>query len=170
MRRSLAILVAAFVAASCGLPPMISDTGYVGTWRGGNDRVVSLVAIARAADGYRVRVDLRTDDASWVTACAWDGTCEHRVKGVPTYRYRVRSWVEPETHRLRVEFDGHGVADPGTTDHYVDEFVVQPGGMRLECSTILRNGTTYPDNARPKRTFAKVANGVAASSAELRAP
>ena len=39
------LFVALCALAACDLPPMISDTGYRGTWGRGNDRNVSIVAI-----------------------------------------------------------------------------------------------------------------------------
>ena len=49
MTRTIMNVTAMFLAAACtacSLPPMISDTGYRGTWSRGNVRNVSIVAIA----------------------------------------------------------------------------------------------------------------------------
>ena len=51
MTRSAMIVVGmAAMLAACGVPPMVSDTGYLGTWSRGNERSVSIVAITRVED------------------------------------------------------------------------------------------------------------------------
>lgn len=166
MKAGWGIVLLAAAATACGLPPMVSDTGYAGSWRGGNDRIWSIVAIARSADGYRVKVTVRSADKKWETTCSWQGECEMGSADRKVFRYAVRSWVEPGSGRLRIEFDGKGIDDPAKIDHYVDEFVVGPGGLHMDGFTIERNGTVYAENARPKRTYTKIANSVGGAAHE----
>lgn len=162
-RRGLAFAMVAFVLGSlgCHLAPRISDTGYTGTWAQGNDRVVSIVAIARAGDGYLFRWRKRSYDGVLEIRCGWDGRCEERLKGATMATYEFKTRVDSKTGHLVVACKEHRLAPEKVEIEYTDELVVEPGGKVLTSYVIERGGTKYTGGERPMRSFEKIADGVA---------
>src|SRR5258705_11107985 len=71
--RVLAIALAATMLSACDLPPMLSDTGYRGTWQRGNVRNISLVAITEVGGRWYFRWTKRSFDGRLTVLCEWDG-------------------------------------------------------------------------------------------------
>jgi hypothetical protein len=149
-------------ATGCDREPVVTDTGYVGTWARGTGRARSMIAIRRAgADGYAFRWGVSTPDDKWRVTCRWDGSCEEFVDGRRTSTYRFRTFVDPGTGRLRVTCTGTVTHPKPLAVHYVDELVVEPGGRVLWSYTVARGDQRFEGEARPKRSFEKVADAVA---------
>ena len=49
------VLAASLGGPSCGIEPILSDTGFTGTWSRGNDRNVSILAIVPRHGALRFR-------------------------------------------------------------------------------------------------------------------
>ena len=153
----------AVVVATLGCRPdsRVSDTGYAGTWRHGNERVTSTISIVRDRDGYRFRWGLHSADGNWEVECDWQGLCKEYVDGGQSAEYGFRTWVDPSSKHLMVECKGK-ISRPDEADEdYIDELVVEPGGLSLSSYTLERRGTTYGKDARPLHTFQKVSDTVA---------
>jgi hypothetical protein len=157
VRRWGALLV---IVLAAGCAPKVSDTGYVGTWKGGSDRATSTIAIFRGEHGYRFRWKVDSADGRWRVRCSWDGRCEEHVDGMKAADYVFVTREDPETGHLLVECTGK-VSRPKPADiHYVDELVVSPGGLQLWSYSRERGGQRFQGDARPKRSFRKVADEV----------
>jgi len=139
----------------------VSDTGYTGTWSRGNDRNVSIVAIAKDGDRYLFRWSKRSYDGKFAIVCGWDGRCEETLSGkrIATYEFTTR--VDPATGRLLVVYDERRIEPEKRDFHVVDELVVDPGGKVLWSYTVERGGEKYAGGARPMRSFDKVADAIA---------
>ncbi len=163
VRRPMQLLLLPGLSAAigCGGPPEVSDTGYEGTWRRGNDRAQSVISIARADGGLRVRVLVERDGKPGLV-CDWNGDCERRHESGEVDRYRFRSELDPRSGRLIVSYDITTAADPDQSERYVDEYVLEPDGRSLRVETVERNGETLPPGARPMRVFSKVDDRVLA--------
>lgn len=100
------------VQAGCGLPPRVSDTGYLGTWSRSHGCNVSIVAIARSGDRWRFRRTTRSFDGKLYTQ-----TIEERlVPEVVTLRYTDVMGVTDGGRRLwsyTVERDGARYEESG---------------------------------------------------------
>jgi hypothetical protein len=158
MIRRLAPIAAVSALAACGLPPMVSDTGYLGTWSRGNDRNVSIVAIARSGDRWWFRWTKRSFDGKLSVLCGWDGHCEEHLLGelVATYDITTRY----EDGKLCTDTIEKRLAPEPTTLQYTDVMEVTDGGRTLWNYTSDRNGEHYEGMARPMRSFSKVADAV----------
>src|SRR5262249_21546538 len=86
--------------ASCGVPPMISDTGYVGTWKRGNDRSVSIVAIAHREGQWLFRWTKRSFDGKYAILCDWHGRCEETLNGQLVATYAIATRFDEATGKL----------------------------------------------------------------------
>ncbi|HJQ97575.1 MAG TPA: hypothetical protein VJ826_04620 [Candidatus Polarisedimenticolaceae bacterium] len=158
MIRRFAPIAALSALAACGLPPMLSDTGYLGTWSRGNDRNVSIVAIAQSGDRWLLRWTKRSFDGKLSVLCGWDGHCEERLLGelVATYDITTRY----EDGKLCTDTIEKRTVPEVTTLQYTDVMEVTDGGRTLWNYTSDRNGEHYEGMARPMRSFSKVANAV----------
>jgi hypothetical protein len=159
--RSLPILCIAVISAACSVRPRVSDTGYTGTWSRGNDRNVSVVAIARTGDRYLFRWFKHSFDQRLDVSCGWDGRCEEKYDGKHMATYEFDTRVDPVTHRLMVECDERRLLPEKPNIHYIDELVVEPGGKVLWSYTVERDGKRYEGANRSMRSFEKVADAVA---------
>jgi hypothetical protein len=155
------LALALALAAGCTLRPKVSDTGYTGTWSRGNDRNISLVAIAKSGDRYAFRWLKHAYEGMFDITCGWDGTCEEKLQGKTVATYRFRARPDPATGHLMVECDERRIEPEKQEFHYVDELVVEPGGKVLWSYTIQRDGQKYEASERPMRSFDKVADAVA---------
>jgi hypothetical protein len=137
---------------------MISDTGYAGTWSRGNDRNVSIVAIAQAGDRWYFRWTKRSFDGKLTVLCGWDGSCEERLLGelVATYQITTR-FEEGKLHTDTIE---KRTVPQVTTLQYSDVMEVTDGGRTLWNYTEDRDGEHYEGMSRPMRSFSKVADGI----------
>ena len=164
MIRRLAPFAALCALAACGLPPMVSDTGYLGTWSRGNDRNVSIVAIAKAGDRWRFRWTKRSFDGKLSVLCDWDGRCEEHLLGelVATYEIATRF----EEGKLYTDTIEKRIVPEVTTLQYTDVMEVTDGGRTLWNYTSDRNVEHYEGMARPMRSFSKVADAVVDPPAE----
>ncbi len=162
-RRALAWIVAVcgVAAVACTARPIVTDTGYTGTWSRGNGVVYSVVAIDKRGDRYAFRWSKHSSQEDLDIRCGWDGRCEELFRGHRDATYEFSTRVDPVTHHLLVECDERRVAPEKLDLHYVDELVVEPGGKVLWSYTIERNGERFEGNARPMRSFEKVSDGFA---------
>jgi hypothetical protein len=154
------VLVAGMLSA-CGLPPMISNTGYCGTWSRGNDRNVSIVAIVQAGGRYRFRWTKRSFDGKLAITCDWDGRCEERLNRALVATYAIATSYDAQTGVLSTETVEDRIVPTKQTFRYTDVMEVKDGGLTLWNYTTERDGQRYENSARPMRSFSKVADSVA---------
>ena len=140
--------------------PKISDTGYVGTWARGSDRSRSTIAIYKDGEDYLFRWKVDSADGKWRVRCGWDGRCEEQVDGEKVSEYRFVTRQDPLTGHLLVECDGVVRKPKHAVIHYLDELVVEPGGRVLTSYTLERAGQRFEGDARPRRSYEKVADEV----------
>ena len=162
MKSLWVLLSCGLVAASCNTEPVVSDTGYVGTWTRGNERVRSTISIYPDGESYLFRLSVDSDRAPGrEVRCDWDGSCTELIAGEKARDYLFKTWVHPETEHLMVEYDVW-TAKPRTLEsHYVDELVLEAGGLALTAYTVERDGRKLERGAAPERSFKKVADRVA---------
>lgn len=166
-RRTLGAMFLA-ISVGCSVKPRISDTGYVGTWDRGNERVRSVVAIARDGEGYRFRWTKSSSDGKFSIRCGWDGACEERLNGVKVAEYRFAAALDSGTATLKVKVTELRLVPERLELRYVDELVLEPGGLGLVSYTIEKDGVILSGASRPQRAFKKVADGVASPSGMAR--
>ncbi len=173
-RRSAALLVTAILLAAhaggCARKPAASDTGYAGTWGQGNDRIRSTLSIVREGDDWRARISVRSSDGTYAMRSGWDGRGESIQDGAKTYDLVFRTAVDPGTGHLRVECSGTPLASSNAPIRYVDELVVEPGGLTLSAYTLERGGQRFEADARPRREFTKVSDEVKEAPPSRTAP
>ena len=161
------IVLAMLTAPGCmpDLPPMISDTGYEGTWSRGNARGNSIVAIHRQGDRYLFRWTKVTygpgGERKLDVHCDWDGRCTEVLNGETLATYAFRTWTDEATGRLMVEGIEERLSPERFTNRFVDELVLEDEGRTLRRYTLERMGQTFSGVGRPMATFEKVANGIA---------
>jgi len=155
------LLLTVALLSSCGLPPMISDTGYRGTWSRGNDRNVSIVAIAEVDGRWFFRWTKRTFDRKFTILCDWEGRCEERLNGKLIATYAMTTRYDAATETLSTETVEERMVPDRQTFRYTDVMEVNDNGRTLWNYTSDRDGQHYEGAARPKRSFAKIANSVA---------
>jgi hypothetical protein len=159
--RLIVAVVCAWLTVACHTEPVVSNTGYAGTWTRGSDRARSTVSIWPDGDGYRFRVGMTTDNDSRTIECDWNGNCAEVVDGQRTRDYRFTPRVDAETGHLIVECEVRATEDGSLSEHFVDEVVVAPDGLAIDVFTIEQDGVTYERGAGGKRTFRKISNEVA---------
>ena len=157
MRRLLLTVV---MLSACGLPPMISDTGYRGTWSRGNDRNVSIVAIAEVDGRWFFRWTKRSHDRKFAVLCDWEGRCEERLNGALVATYAITTRYDAATGTLTTDTVEERLVPDKQTFRYTDLMVVKDNGRTLWNYTIERDGQHYEGDGRPMRSFSKVANSV----------
>ncbi len=166
---SAAVLVAVALAG-CGGNARVSDTGYAGTWVRGNERIRSTLAIVRDGDRFRTRIGVRSSDGTYAIRAGWEGAGEEVQDGAKTYVLVYRTTVDPATAHLRVECTGTPAVPSRKPMRYVDELVVEPGGLTLSAYTLERDGQRYEGDARPRREFRKASDEVKDPPPAGRAP
>ena len=159
LRVGAVLLAAASVA--CSLPPMISDTGYRGTWSRGNVRNVSIVEITELGGRWWFRWTKRSFDGKYMILCDWDGRCEERLNGKLAATYRITTALDAASGRLGTETVEERLIPEKQTFRYADVMEVRGEGRTLWNYTIDRDGKHYEGAERPQRSFTKVANGIA---------
>ena len=158
MRQWTTLAAAAVVFVGCA--PKVSDTGYVGTWARSSPQSASTIAIYRDDAGYRFRWKVDTPSGKWRVRCDWNGRCEEHIDGEKAAEYLFTTRIDPATGHLVVDCTGK-VSKPRRAEiHYVDELVVEPGGLTLWSYTLERGGQRFEGEARPKRSYRKVADEV----------
>jgi hypothetical protein len=125
------------------------------------DRTRSLVAIAENGGRFRVMIRLVSDDRRRSMICDWEGRGSELVNGVVIYDLRYRAWVDPSSNHLRVECHGKARKPERKDMHYIEEYVLAPGGLSLSVFTLERDDHVYDAGNRPRREFTKVADNVA---------
>jgi len=155
------LLLSFAVLSSCGLPPMISDTGYRGTWSRGNDRNVSIVAIAEVDGRWFFRWTKRSFDRKFTVLCDWEGRCEEKLNGNLLATYAITTRYDEQSGVLSTETLEERMLPDKQTFRYTDVMEVKDTGRTLWNYTIERDGQHYEGTARPQRSFSKVANSVA---------
>lgn len=157
MRRWCAILslVIALLGA-CSRTPEVSDTGYVGTWSRGNDRITSVISIRQDGGRYRFRWERHAADGKSRVTCDWDGRCEEFVNDAKTSEYRFTTWTDPDGGQLVVRCDGVVLAPSERETFYVDMLELSEDGLTLIARTIERDGQTFEGEYRPKHEFRKI--------------
>ncbi len=163
------LLLALALLSSCGLPPMISDTGYRGTWRRGNDRNASIVAIAEIDGRWFFRWTKRSFDRKFTVLCDWEGRCEERLNGELLATYAINTRFDASSGVLSTDTIEERRIPDKMTLRYTDVMEVKDTGRTLWNYTTERDGQQFVGAARPMRSFTKVANSVAdPPRAELR--
>jgi hypothetical protein len=147
--------------ASCDLPPMISDTGYRGTWRRGNDRVVSIVAITESAGRWYFRWTKWSSDGRLTVRCDWDGRCEERLDGKRVVTYTITPRFDAASGKLWLDTVEESVEPGRPARRYTEVMDVRDGGLTLRNVTIDRDGQHFEGLMGPQRSFTKIANSVA---------
>jgi len=155
------LLLTLAMLSSCGLPPMISDTGFRGTWSRGNDRNVSIVAIAEVDGRLMFRWTKRSFDRKFTILCDWEGRCEERLNGKLLATYAIITRYDTHSGALSTETLEERVVPDKQTFRYTDVMEVKDGGRTLWNFTSEREGQHYDGTARPMRSFTKIANSVA---------
>jgi hypothetical protein len=159
--RGVALIFAAASLAACGLPPMVSDTGYRGTWSRGNEHNTSFVAIAEVGGRWYFRWTKRSHDGKHSVLCGWDGRCTERLDGNQIALYTIVTRYDPASGTLATDTVEERTAPVQQTFRYTDVMSVTDGGLTLWNYTTDRDGQHYEGKARPRRSFSKVANSVA---------
>jgi len=164
MIRILALASITLVAVGCGgggLPDVISDTGYQGTWQRGNERVKSTIAIVEVDGEHLFRWNITSADGKWNVKCSWEGVCEEFVDGEKTSDYAFRAWMDDESGYLRVECNGQVHRPSSLEIHYIDELIPRKQGLVLRSHTIEDTEGTYEVGSGPRRDFTKISDHVA---------
>ena len=155
------LLLTLAMLSSCGLPPTISDTGYRGTWSRGNDRNVSIVAIAEVDGRWWFRWTKRSFDGKLTILCDWDGRCEERLNGALVATYAITTRYDAAAGSLSTDTVETRVLPDEQTFRYTDVMEVKDNGRTLWNYTVDRDGQHYDGTGRPMRSFTKIANSVA---------
>ena len=173
MRRTptkASIVAGALLACmACRAQPMITDSGYRGTWRRANDRNESLVAIAEVGGRWYFRWLKRSFDKKFRVSCDWDGQCEERLNGMLVATYTIAVRYDAASGRLYTDTIEQRVVPTSLTARYTDVMEVRNAGMELWNFTVVRDGQHFEGDARPNRTFVKIADGVADPPREMTA-
>jgi hypothetical protein len=156
-----ALLVSGILPAACGLPPMVSDTGYKGTWRRGTGPQGSIVAITQVGDRWYFRWTMRDPAGRRSVLCDWEGRCEERYKDQPVATYTISSRLDPATGKLTTDTVEERVAPERKTFRYTDVLELADEGRTLVNFTTDRDGSHFEGAARPRRSFAKISNSIA---------
>jgi len=162
-----AVVVSMAALAGClpDLPPMVSDTGYEGTWSRGNERGHSILAIRKVGDRHLFRWSKVAygpgGEKMLEVRCDWEGRCVETLQGRELATYAFRTWVDEGTGRLMVEGVEERIRPERFTNRFVDELVVEDEGRTLRRFTLERMGQTFPGDGRPMASFEKVSNGIA---------
>jgi hypothetical protein len=154
------VAVACLGVAGCIGPPLVTNSGYTGTWSRGRDRSPSILAIVKVGDVYRVRWSKRTEDGRLQIKCNWDGACEEFFEGAKVADYQFGSWLDAESGHLFVEVVEKRTVPTVFEQRYTDELVLDPGGKILHSHTVERNGERFPLGEGSSRSFDKVSDGV----------
>ena len=176
--RSLALFVLCLTTAACltgeqlqevhdstefgdlGLPAVVGDTGYEGTWSRGNERVRSILAIVEHEGAYRFRYTKISDDGRLRVDCGWDGQCQELIDGEPSGSFKFDVAVNEQTDRLRIECNGR-IERPVPTDlFYVDELVVTKKGLGLDSWKVEDHQGSYEFEQSGVVRFTKMSNHV----------
>ena len=152
-------LVLLLAWGGCAKTPVVSDTGYSGTWERGTEVVKSRLAIVELGGAYHVRWTRLSADGRWKTLCDWNGRCEEFVDDEKTSDYTFKAWVDPDSQLLRVECTGFVQKPNEAHFHWIDELLVKDDGRRLVARTLEEQGRVY-EGTKPKRNFKKVSNDV----------
>jgi hypothetical protein len=152
-------LLALLLVACCG-KPKVSDTGYAGTWVRGNERIRSSLAIVPDGTSWRTRIGVKSADGTYTLASDWDGAGQELLNGAKVHDLVFRTSMDPATGHLRIECTGTGIEPSHTPLRYVDELVVEAGGLTLSAYTVERDGTRFEGASRPRREFQKASDEV----------
>ncbi len=155
------LLLTLAMLSSCGLPPMISDIVYRGTWSRGNDRNVSIVAIAEIDGRWFFRWTKRSFDRKFSILCDWEGRCEERLNGNLLATYAITTRYDEPSGVLSTDTVEERVIPDKQTFRYTDVMEVKDNGRTLWNYTTERDGQHYEGLARPMRSFTKIADSVA---------
>lgn len=156
----LSLCCGLLIMASWQRGPTVSDTGYLGTWSRGNDRVTSVISICRLGEEYRFRLSVASRDGGRELECDWGGRCAGFSYGEKTADYQFRTWLDRETEHLMVEYEVSTLQPAELESHYLDELVVEQGGLALTAYTVERDGQEFELRTASKRVFKKVADAV----------
>jgi len=155
------LLLTLAMLSSCGLPPMVSDAGYRGTWSRGNDRNVSIVAIAEVDGRWFFRWTKRSFDRKFTILCDWEGRCEETLNGNLLATYAITTRYDAPSGVLSTDTIEERMVPDKQTFRYTDVMEVKDNGRTLWNFTTDRDGNHYDGAARPMRSFTKIANSVA---------
>jgi len=163
MSRFHLLCVAMLLAAACGggLPEVVTDTGYEGTWQRGNERVQSTFSIVEIEGEYRVRWGKTSDDGKLRVTCDWDGRCEEFVDGEKTSDYLYRAWLDESSGRLRLACRGTVVQPTPLEIDWVDELKLRDEGRVLRFIRIEDRVYRFDPARPPRRDYDKLSDFVA---------
>lgn len=175
MRKEVVAVVVGLVLggalAGCTVKPSRSDSGFSGTWsrRGIIGDYTSTVSIVERHDGPLFRWKLDTDDRKWSVRCGWDGQCEEWLDGKKIAKYEFKVGKGALETELVVDCTRTPLLDDGRGGyHYVDDLVLEPGGLKMTAYTREYNGDKYGREATAVKHFDKVADAIADPPAETR--
>jgi hypothetical protein len=146
---------------ACNLPPMISDTGYRGTWGRGSAQDVSIVAITEVAGRWYFRWTKRSFDGKQTVLCDWGGHCEEQFNGRAAATYTITTRYDAGAKTLATDTVEERVYPSSHIYHYSDVMEVADSGLTLWNYTTDREGQHFEGGGRPMRSFSKVSNSVA---------
>lgn len=165
--RFLGLALLCVLAGGCAGDVAVSNTGYTGTWSRGPAHAKSIVAIARVGDEYRFRWRKVSREPAGLrrvkleVRCDWEGACVETLDGKKIAEHEFRTWTDPDSGHLMVEWVERRLDPKRRESRTVDELVVEPGGRVLWSYTIERDGQTFEGDARPRRSFTKVTDAIA---------
>jgi hypothetical protein len=157
-----ALLIAALSATACTVKPKRSDTGFTGTWgrKGPIGDYQSTVAIAKQGERYLFRWKLDAKDRSWSVRCDWEGLCEERLDGKKIAEYKFEVTQKPGENFLTVTCTRTPVEKGINGFRYVDDLVLEPGGLNMTSYTRELNDRTYPRDSTMVKSFDKVSDRI----------
>lgn len=150
--------LAAALLASCSSTPIVSNTGYQGTWSRGSDQITSTIALVVRNDEAWFRWNRRSADGNLVVRCGWEGHCEEFQGAEKISEFEFRAWLEPTNGRMRIA-GRHKLLDQKAEIRWIDELEVIEGGTALRVVTLERDGTVF-DRDHPTYEFRKAADVV----------
>lgn len=156
------IALVALASSGCSSKPTLSDTGFVGTWgrRGFIGDYRSTISIVRQGERHLFRWKFDSDDRTWSVRCNWDGVCEERLEGKHVAQYVFEVTQKPGDDFLTVACTRNPTREGEAGFRYVDDLVLEPGGLELTSYTREQNDKTYPRESTQIKRFDKISNGV----------
>ena len=146
-----AVCCAVATLSACGLPPMVSDSGYRGTWRRGSERSMSTVAITEIDGRWYFRWKKRSLDGKQDVHCEWDGQCVERSNGREVARYTITTHYDASRGVLFTDTLEERLGANAKTFRYTDVMEIADHGLTLWNSTVDRDGQHFEGDARPRR-------------------
>jgi hypothetical protein len=158
---TIALVAALAATVACGLPPMVSNTGYRGTWGRRSAFGQSIVAIVEHNGRWRLRWSTTSLDGKDTVRCDWDGRCEERRAGRLLATYTITTRYDTVTNILAADTVEERLSPTKMTLRYSEVAELDDAGRTLRLRTTERGGQHFEGTARPQRLFTKLADSVA---------